>query len=289
MDIGTAKPTAAERAEVPHHLIDVADPWEDYTLARFAAEARRAVAGDRGTGPPRPAGGRHGPVPAGRGGRPGVPGRFPEVRAEIEAEPDTPALHRRLAELDPVAAAAHGADQPPAGGAGAGGDAGQRPPVLVLRPGPRRLPADPLPPGRRGPAPRGGGPAGIEARYRQQMAAGFLAEARRACWPDPRGLSRTAGQALGYRELIDHLRRACSTWTRRWTLAMRRTRRFARRQRSWFRRDPRIRWLQALDDPLDPAPGPGAELAAAGGATGPGDLIGTGSCGRRADWAATCV
>ena len=44
MDVGTAKPTAAERAEVAHHLLDLADPWEDYTLARYAAAARSALA-----------------------------------------------------------------------------------------------------------------------------------------------------------------------------------------------------------------------------------------------------
>ena len=43
MDVGTAKPTVAERAEVPHHMIDVADPWDDFTLAWFAREARRAL------------------------------------------------------------------------------------------------------------------------------------------------------------------------------------------------------------------------------------------------------
>src|SRR5262245_35182346 len=45
MDIGTAKPTPAEQAAVPHHLLDVADPWEDYTVARYAAAAREAIAG----------------------------------------------------------------------------------------------------------------------------------------------------------------------------------------------------------------------------------------------------
>jgi tRNA dimethylallyltransferase len=45
MDIGTAKPSAAERAEVPHHLLDVADPGEDFSVARFQAAARDAIAG----------------------------------------------------------------------------------------------------------------------------------------------------------------------------------------------------------------------------------------------------
>jgi tRNA dimethylallyltransferase len=44
MDIGTAKPTAADRARVGHHMVDVADPGEDYSVARFQAEARAAIA-----------------------------------------------------------------------------------------------------------------------------------------------------------------------------------------------------------------------------------------------------
>src|ERR687897_525942 len=73
MDIGTAKPTPSERAEVPHHLVDVAEPWEDYTVAEFQRAFRRVMAGI-------------------------------EARGEVESEPDTLALHARLRELDPVAA-----------------------------------------------------------------------------------------------------------------------------------------------------------------------------------------
>ena len=83
----------------------------------------------------------------------------------------------------------------------------------------------------------------IEARYRRQMAAGFLDEVG-ASSTDPRGMSRTARQALGYKELL-----ATSTdavpLDEALDLAVRRTRRFARRQAAWFRRDPRITWLDA--------------------------------------------
>ena len=85
MDVGTAKPTADERAEVPHHLLDLADPWEDYTLARFAAAARAALAEVEGRG--------HRALLVGGTGLYlravvddlAVPGRFPETRAELEA------------------------------------------------------------------------------------------------------------------------------------------------------------------------------------------------------------
>ena len=265
MDVGTAKPGAAERAEVPHHLIDVADPWEDYTLARFAAEARRAVAEIEARG--------HRALLVGGTGLYlravvddlAVPGRFPEARAEIEAEPDTIALHHRLAALDPVAA---GRMEPtnrrrvvralevtvgsgrPFSSYGPGLDAYPPTPFHLVG---VTLPHEVI-------------AARIEARYRQQLADGFLDEARRLLH-DPRGLSRTAGQGLGYRELYDHLRGELGL-DEALELAMRRTRRFARRQRSWFRRDPRIRWLAALDDPRALLPGLVAELAAAGGAPG---------------------
>ena len=99
----------------------------------------------------------------------------------------------------------------------------------------------------------------VEARYHQQMADGFLEETR-ALLTAPQGMSRTARQALGYAELIDHLT-AGTPLDEALDLAIRRTRRFARRQHSWFRRDPRIRWLHALDDPLALLPGLRAELA----------------------------
>jgi tRNA dimethylallyltransferase len=88
--------------------------------------------------------------------------------------------------------------------------------------------------------------ARIAARYEQQMADGFLDEARRL-HDDPRGVSRTAAQALGYKELFDHLD-GRATLDDALELALARTGRFARRQWAWFRRDPRITWLDAAPD-----------------------------------------
>ena len=62
-----------------------------------------------------------------------VPGQFPNVRRKLDADPDTAGLHRRLRQLDPVAAGRMEPDQPPAGGAGPRGDDRQRPAVLLLR------------------------------------------------------------------------------------------------------------------------------------------------------------
>ena len=245
MDVGTAKPTLEERAAVPHHMIDVADPWEDYTVARFAREARRAITAVDARG--------HRALLVGGTGLYlrsvvddlDVPGRYPKARAEIEAETDTAALHRRLADLDPVAA---GRMEPTNRRrvvralevtVGSGRPFSSYGPGLEVYPASRfhlvgvALAHDVV-------ADR------IGARYRRQMADGFLDETRRLL-AGPRGLSRTARQALGYRELIAHLEGDLGLGEAL-ELAIRRTRRFARRQASWFRRDPRIRWLSG-DDP----------------------------------------
>lgn len=246
MDVGTAKPTPAERADVPHHLVDVADPWADYTVARFAADARTAIADITMRG-------RRALLVGGTGlylqsvvDDLQVPGRFPEVRAALETDPDTLGLHRRLAGLDPVAA---GRMEPtnrrrivralevtlgsgrPFSSFGPGLDAYPTSRFLLVG---IRLPHDVV-------------AARIAARYRQQMDDGFLDEVRRLL-ADPRGMSRTARQALGYRELAAHVEDGVPL-DEALELAVRRTRRFARRQASWFRRDPRIRWLDGDDDP----------------------------------------
>jgi len=267
MDVGTAKPTAAERAEVPHHLIDVADPWDDYTVARFARRAHRAVDEIEGRG--------HRALLVGGTGLYlravvddlDVPGRYPEAREAVEAEPDTQVLHRRLAELDPAAAARMeptnrrrvvralevtlGSGRPFSSfGPGLDVYAASRFHLVGVR-----LPHEVV-------------AARIEARYHRQMADGFLEEVRRLL-AEPRGLSRTAGQALGYRELIAHLEGELAL-DEALEVAVRRTRRFARRQASWFRRDPRIRWLEGGDDPRSLLPALTDELARADGSDAAG-------------------
>ena len=242
MDIGTAKPTPAEQAEVPHHLLDRLDPWEDGTVAWFQREAQAVLADIEGRG-------RRALLVGGTAlyvqaivDDLEIPGRYPEARSELEAEADTHALHARLAELDPVAAdrmdpgnrrrvlraleVTLGSGRP-FSSYGPGLDA--HPPtaftLVALRRG-----ADDL-------------RARIAHRYEAQMAAGFLDEVR-ALREDPRGISRTARQALGYKELLAHLDGECSQ-EEALDLAVRRTNRFARRQLAWFRRDPRIAWLDA--------------------------------------------
>lgn len=255
MDVGTAKPTAAERAEVRHHLLDLADPWEEYSLARFQRDARRALADIARRG-------RRAVLVGGTGlylravvDDLDIPGRYPEVRAALEEDADTRALHARLVELDPLAASRMEPDNRrrvvralevtlgsgrPFSDFGPGLDdhpEGRIPQVGV------RLPAATV-------AER------IARRYDRQVADGFLDEVDALLALD-HPLSRTAAQALGYRELIAH-RRGELPLADALDLAVRRTRRFARRQRAWFRRDPRIAWLDADADPTEVA---GALLA----------------------------
>jgi tRNA dimethylallyltransferase len=109
MDIGTAKPSAQERALVPHHLIDVRDPTEAYSAADFRADALGAIEAIRARGDvPLLVGGTMLYYKALTQGLNDLPSADPEVRASLEADAARdgwPALHARLAAVDPVTAA----------------------------------------------------------------------------------------------------------------------------------------------------------------------------------------
>lgn len=249
MDIGTAKPTDADRAEVAHHLVDLVDPADEWTVADHQA-ACAAVLGDIA------ARGRRALLVGGTGlyvqavvDGLDIPGRYPAVRAELEAEPDTAALHRRLAGLDPLAASRMEATNRRRVVRALEVTVGSGRPFSSFGPGLDRYP--PL----RWPmvgldVPRPVLDVRIADRYRDQMDAGLLAEVA-ALAARPEGLSRTARQALGYRELLEHVEHGRDL-DEALSEAITRTRQFSRRQQRWFRRDPRIAWL-ATDDPGDPA------------------------------------
>lgn len=248
MDVGTAKATPAERAEVAHHLIDVAEPEEDYSVARFQADAGEVIAGIEARG-------RRALVVGGTGlyvqavvDGLALPGEWPALKADLEGRPSGE-LHRRLTELDPLAASriepanarrlvralevTLGSGRP---FSSFGPGLGAYPPSQRFRLAGVWVPRPVL-------AER------VEARFRDQLAAGFLAEAGglRA------RMSRTARQALGYKELLAHLAGDC-TLEDAVAAAVGRTREFARRQRAWFRRDPRITWFGAPANPVDVLP-----------------------------------
>ncbi|MGD9798723.1 MAG: tRNA (adenosine(37)-N6)-dimethylallyltransferase MiaA [Acidimicrobiia bacterium] len=247
MDVGTAKPSAADRALVRHHLVDVVDPDEEYSLARFVADGRAALTGIAARGSVAVVAGGTGLYVRGLVDDLEVPGRWPSVRADLDAEPDTARLHVRLAALDPVAAARMepgnrrrvlralevtlGAGRP---------FSSFGPGLATYPPVPTRLVGLDLPVGeldRR-----------IEARVAAMVAGGLVAEVA-ALADRPGGLSRTARQGLGYRQVLAHLEGSCSLDEAVATVVAD-TRRLARRQRRWFRRDPRIEWRDA--DALDP-------------------------------------
>ncbi|MCM2341944.1 tRNA (adenosine(37)-N6)-dimethylallyltransferase MiaA [Rhodoferax sp.] len=109
MDIGTAKPTAAELAAVPHHLINIRDPLQAYSAAEFVADARQLIADITARGKlPLLVGGTMLYFKALRDGLDDMPRADPAIRADIEARAARvgwPALHAELAQVDPVTAA----------------------------------------------------------------------------------------------------------------------------------------------------------------------------------------
>ena len=245
MDVGTAKPTAEERARVPHHLIDVVDPGERYDVLRYQRDGRAALTEIRARG-------RVALVVGGTGlyvralldglDLTSLP-HDPAVRARLEAE-DPARLHERLRAIDPDAAAQidprnrrrlvrylevatiAGGPVPRVRGASIPAlRIGLRPPREVLV-------------------------VAIERRVREMVDAGVVDEARTLVSRgiDPRLPSMSAH---GYTHWASHLRGEIDleTATR---LVARDVRAYSRRQMTWFRRDAAIRWYDpTTTDPLE--------------------------------------
>jgi tRNA dimethylallyltransferase len=251
MDIGTAKPTAAQRAEAPYHLVDLVDPSEEFSLGRFQAEARAAVAGIEARGNRALLVGGTGLYLRAVVDGLAVPGRFPEVVAALEGEADAPGgpqrLHDRLAALDPVAATRMEPTNRRRIVRALEVTIGAGRPFSSFGPGLEAYPPTPfvLVGIRFDPAVHD---LRIDRRFQDLLNAGFEAEVR-ALAERPEGLSRTARQALGYRELLAHVEQGVPL-AEAVDEAKRRTRAFARRQWAWFRRDPRITWLEPEGDLL---------------------------------------
>jgi tRNA dimethylallyltransferase len=246
MDIGTAKPSPADQAAVPHHCIDLVDPNERFTVAEFKTHAASARASVQAAGAPAL-------FVAGTGlyltaliDDLQLPGEWPEVRAELQAEPDTATLFARLHQLDPLAASrcepsnrrrieralevTIGSGQP---FSSFGPGTSAYPPSDVQQVG-VLWPRETL--SRR-----------IEQRVHAMMSAGLLREVQTLT--EQFELSREAKQALGYRELLDHLAGQISLDEAIAQIVLH-TRQFAVRQERWFRRDPRIEWVTVHEDPV---------------------------------------
>jgi tRNA dimethylallyltransferase len=245
LDIGTAKPSLDERARAPHHLIDVADPPEMYDAARFCREGREVLEdlSVRGV-PPLVVGGTGLYLKALLGGlfaegEP-APGVREQVRREL-ADQGLAALYARLAHLDPATAARlHPHDTYRIVRALEVMAATGRPlsefisthrfqdaPYEVLKLG---LELDREELYRR-----------IELRVEVMLEQGWLDEVEGLLSRYPPTLKPL--QALGYRHLINFLTGHWS-WEEALTLLTRDTRRYAKRQLTWFGSDPEIRWFR---------------------------------------------
>ena len=248
MDVGTAKPGADQLALVPHHLIDVAEPSDPFTVARYQALAREAVEDVRARVRLVLLAGGSGLYFRAIVDDLAFPGTDPATRAELEAEAarvGAGALHGRLAELDPTAAeriepenvrrtvralevlTVTGRAFSSFAAAWDRFDPGQ------VRAAGVRLEREAL--------------AGrIEHRVHAMVEGGLLDEVRGLV---ERGLGDwlTSSQAIGYAEFASHLA-GDATLDEAVAGTVKRTKELARRQMVWFRRDPRIRWFEAGTD-----------------------------------------
>jgi tRNA dimethylallyltransferase len=248
-DIGTAKPTVEERRGVLHHAIDFLDPCDDADLATWLDVARAAVADAAGRQQQLIVTGGTGLYVQALVDEFELPGRYAGIRAELDASTEaTEELHERLRALDPVAA---GRMEPNNRRRvvralevclGSGRTFSSFGPGMTAFPPTDRFvlvglapDADLL-------------RARIERRVAEQAESGLVEETARLL-AAPRGLSRTIRQGLGYKEVLLHLEDDLPL-ADALALDVANTRRFARRQRAWFRRDPRITWLDPGDDPL---------------------------------------
>jgi tRNA dimethylallyltransferase len=248
MDVGTAKPTAEQRARIPHHLLDLVEPSEAFSVAAFQAAAREAADDVR----------RRGARPLLVGGS-GLyfravvdglefPGTDPRIRGSLEDEASTSGaetMYRRLAELDPLAASkiepgnvrrtvraleVAAITGKPFSAYAAAWDS--YPPDRVRAAGVRLTP-DTL-------------ASRVERRVGEMLSAGWLDEVEQLIDAGFGGWL-TSTQAIGYAELARHLEHELSLEDAV-QQTVKRTRRLARRQQAWFRRDPRIRWFDAGEE-----------------------------------------
>jgi tRNA dimethylallyltransferase len=243
MDLATAKPTSRERAEVPYHLLDLVEPSEEFTVAQYQRDAQDATTQVWDLG-------RRVLFVGGTGlyGRAvlddlDIPGRYPEVRQGIveRATSDLASLYAQLEELDPLSASRMEpsnerrvvrALEVTLGSGRRFSSYGQG----LMTYGPTRViqigldvPLEVL-------------DERIDSRFRRWMDEGLLDEVT-SLLERPGGMGRTARQAVGYRQILAHVEdgQPLETCVND---AITQSRRLARRQRSWFRRDPRVEWFE---------------------------------------------
>lgn len=244
MDVGTAKPTPEERARIPHHLVDIRQPTESFSAADFAALARRAVADIAGRGAvPVVAGGTGLYLRAFLRGPLAGPSGDAELRRRLVAEAAAggrAVLHARLASVDPrMAAAIHPNNVVRVMRALELYHLAGRAPSSFRRWGDTELPPGALLVGlRRG---RDDLSYRIAARVQTMVEGGLLEEVHGLLG---KGIPREAKPlgAIGYREVVAHLEGRI-TLTEAVRRIVRDTRRYAKRQMTWFRNEPGLLWI----------------------------------------------
>lgn len=235
MDIGTAKPSIAEQERVRHHLIDIVDPDQDFTLRQFQTAAHQAIEDIESRGMRALLVGGTGLYLQAITDRFTLPGQFPDVRAELELVADTHSLHARLKELDPLAAERMEPDNRRRIVRALEVTVGSGMPFSSYGPGMEAYPETDfqLLALRMHPELNA---LRIEQRVEEMFARGLVEEVRQL--HEQFDLAKTARQAIGYKEILEALPEL-DTGTAA-DEVKRRTRSFARRQRVWFRRDPRF-------------------------------------------------
>jgi tRNA dimethylallyltransferase len=243
MDLATAKPSLQERQEVPHHMVDILDPSQECTVSLFKEHADIAVRDVT----------RRGNIPLLVGGTGlyhravidnlSIPPQFLEVREQLDVELNLPGgeeiLRARLGELDPTALSriepgnvrrllralevTQGSGRP-FSSFGPGLEHYEASAMIQIGLDVDAVDLD----------------SAIEGRVDSWIDRGLEAEVRGLA-VRPEGLSRTARQAIGYREFLELVDGNLEAQEAR-DLTVARTRALVRRQKSWFRRDPRVRW-----------------------------------------------
>jgi tRNA dimethylallyltransferase len=244
MDIGTAKPTKAERSVVPHHLIDVTDPDADFSVSKFCELARPVLDRLASTDTPAVVVGGTGLYIDSLIAGLTPPPQFPEIRAELEADLDEQGKYARLVFLDPLAASRMEATNHRRVERALEVCLGTGEPFSSFGPGVEEAQR----------AARGWTIIGIEidrdllekrirARYEEQVHEGFVFEVQALDQAWAGRWSRTARQGLGYRQLLGYLHGEHPSVEEAIEVACVATFAFAKRQQRWFRRNPNITWL----------------------------------------------
>jgi len=248
MNIGTAKPTAADQQAVRHHGIDLVEPSDDFSVAQFVDSITAARSDMAARGVTELVVGGTGLYVTALVDGLNMPGQWPEIRAELEANEDTESLFAELIQRDPAAASrmepnnrrrivralevcrgsgttfssfGSGITEFPQTNTAMIGIQWDRQALRVR----------------------------IEERVGRMMASGLVDEVR-TLLSDGRPLSKTANQALGYKEVIEGLNKGWSVDDMAATITLR-TQQFAVRQERWYRRDPRIQWVQVQNNPIE--------------------------------------